>query len=147
MNILRFAAGIAILFFAAMLQFWFASGGIFISLIFATLITIAFVFDLREVFFSVLLGIFIINWEPHINWEVFVFAAVPLAVFALRRFRRSSWQTWAGNGIAIFFGIVVFYLTLAPRMFLQGIGAFFIDLVASLIFGTIVFAVLNRRVR
>jgi len=143
MKALRLVAAIAILFFAATLQFLLASTGIFVNILFATLIAFAFLFAFWEVFFFILIAIFIINWQPRVSGELVIFIVVPLVAFFIHKF--FSWQGWAGNVIAIIFGTLMLYLVFAPGMYFRGISVLLVDLLASVSFGSAVFTLLNRR--
>lgn len=139
----RFLIAFLFLALAAVLQFWFASFGVFINFIFAALIAFAFLFDILDVIFFILLAIFIMNWQPAFSWELLIFGLVPLAAYLLHQ--NSSYEVWAANLASIFLGLLIMYLVIAPRLFLSDWKTFFIDLVVCLVFGGIIFGALNRR--
>lgn len=139
----RFILALLFLTLAFVMQFWFASFGLFINFILAALITLSFLFDIWDVLFFILAAIFIVNWQPAFSVEIVLFAALPLAAFFINRY--SSSEPWAANLACIFFGLLILYLASAPSLFLAEWKIFLTDLVSCLIFGSIVFSALNRR--
>jgi len=139
----RFILALLFLTLAFVMQFWFSSFGVSINLILATLITLAFLFDIWDVLFFILAAIFIVNWKPAFSLEIALVAALPLAAYFFNK--HSTYEPWAANLASIFCGLLVLYLAVAPRFFLMDWKIFLIDLVSCLIFGSIVFASLNRR--
>ena len=139
----RFILALLFLALAFVMQFWFASFGVYVNFILATLITLAFLFDIWDVSFFILAAIFIVNWQPAVSVEIVLIAVLPLAAFLLNRYSLS--EPWAANLLCIFLGLLILYLVIAPGAFLASWKIFFIDLAASLIFGAIVFGALNRR--
>jgi len=140
---MRFILACLFLALAFVLQFWFTSFGIFINFSFATLIVLAFLFDIWDVLFFVLAAIFIINWQPAPSWELFVFAAVPFGAYAIHHY--SQWEAWVASLASIVIGLFILYIAIAPQLFLANAGAFFTDLFACMVFGAVVFGALNRR--
>lgn len=140
---MRFILAFLFLALAFVLQFWFGSFGVFINFIFAALIAFAFLFDFWDVLFFVLVAVFVVNWKPALSWELFVFAVIPFAAYLLHAY--SNWEAWVANLASIVLGLLIFYITTAPRLFIANSGVFFVDLFACLIFGSIIFGALNRR--
>ena len=140
---MRFILACLFLALSFVLQFWFASFGIFINFIFAALIALAFLFDFWDVLFFVLVAVFVVNWQPALSSELIVFALIPFAAYLIHTY--SNWEAWVANLACIVLGLLILYLASAPHLFLAESGAFFIDLFACLIFGGIVFSALNRR--
>lgn len=140
---MRFILALLFLMLAFVMQFWFASAGISVNFIFAALIAFAFLFDLWDLIFFILLAIFVVNWQPAWSPELVVFAAVPLGAYFLHTY--STWEAWAANIFALIAGFLILYISLAPGQFLPNIRVFFLDLTVSFIFGNIAFAALNRR--
>ena len=138
----KLSAGFAILFIAFALQFWFASAGWYCSLSFAALISFAFVFGFWELLTLVLIAVFIINWQPAASAEILIFVLFPLAVHLFRNVL--PWQVWLENLLAITLGLLVLYFALAPVQFFSHWQPFLLDLVASLIFGSIILFPLYR---
>jgi hypothetical protein len=139
----RFILALLFLTLAFVMQFWFASFGVFIDFILATLITLSFLFDIWDVLFFILAAIFIVNWQPALSIEIMLFAALPLAAFLVNR--HTSSEPWAANLASICLGLVILYLAAAPSLFFAEWKIFLTDLVSCLIFGSIVFTALNRR--
>jgi hypothetical protein len=135
-------AAILILVLASALQFWLAGSGIFLNLIFVTLIVFAFFFDFWEMAMFVLFGVLVVNWQPAMSLEIFLFAFLPLLTFALHNVFRS--QRWATIPIAIVCEFFLFYVIIAPRFLLGDPVAFFEDLFVSLMAGGLVFLALRR---
>lgn len=140
---MRFILALLFLILAFVMQFWFASFGVFINFILTALITLAFLFDIWDVIFFILAAVFIINWQPAFGVEIFLLAALPLAAYLFNRYSAS--EPWAANIASIFCGLLIFYLAIAPKIFFAEWKIFLIDLFASIIFGSIVFIALNRR--
>ncbi len=138
----KLSAGLAILFIALALQFWLASVGISIDLTFATLISFAFLFDFWELIILVLLGVFIVNWQPTASLEILIFAIFPVAAHFSSGVLH--WQPWIENLIAIMLGFLVLYGAVAGTAFLYHPQAFLTDLVAGLIFSTLIFFPMYR---
>lgn len=122
------------------LQFLLVSSGYFINVILATLIALAFFFDLVELAFFILLAIFVTNWQPAVSPEIVLFAALPLATYGIHTVSR--WHGWVLNLTSIFFATIIVYLVVAPGFFIHDFGAFAIDLVGSMVFGQLVFSLL-----
>jgi hypothetical protein len=139
---MRLAIAILILILASALQFWLAGGGIFFNLLFATLIVFAFFFDFWEIAAFVLFGVFVTNWQPAISLELFLFALIPLVIFALHNTFKS--ERWIAIPVAIVLGLSLFYLAIAPRFLTGDFVAFLEDLFGSLIWGAAVFWALRR---
>ena len=70
---LRSILAILILLLACAFQFWFASAGVFVNFILATLIVFAFFFDIWELLVFVLFAIFVVNWQPGLSVDIFRF--------------------------------------------------------------------------
>jgi hypothetical protein len=140
---MRLAIAILILILASALQFWFAGGGMFFNLIFATLVVFAFFFDFWEMAAFILFGVFVVNWQPAISLEIFLFALIPLVIFAFHS--AFKFERWIAVPIAIALGLSIFYLVIAPQSLLGDSAAFLEDLCGSLIWGAAVFLALRRR--
>jgi len=138
----RLVIAILTLILASVLQFWLAGGGIFFNLIFATLIVFAFFFDFWEMAVFVLLGVLVINWQPAVSLELFLFALIPLVIFAFHSAFKS--ERWIAIPVAIVLGLSVFYLAIAPRFLAGDFVTFLEDLCGSLIWGAAVFWTLRR---
>jgi hypothetical protein len=139
---LRFILGILILLFACALQFWFASADVFINFILAALIVFAFFFDIWELLVFVLFTIFVINWQPAASVDIFVFSIIPIAAFAFHKVFR--WTPWAGIPAALAAGFFLLYMAVSPAAFLGNWELFLVDLFGGLIFGGLIFFVLER---
>ena len=139
---IRTILAILILLLACALQFWFASAGIFINFILATLIVFAFYFDILELLVFVLFGIFVVNWQPAASTDIFIFGIIPIAAYAFHRV--IAWSVWAAAPAAIVCGFFLLYLALAPAAFLTNVEPFLIDIVGGLIFGGLIFFVFDR---
>lgn len=139
---LRLFLAVVLMLLAAVFQFWFASFGLFVNFIFATLIVFAFFFDIWEMITFVLFGVLVINWQPAFSVELVLFAAVPLLIYASHRI--SAWQPWIAAPIAIVIGLAVFYAGAAPTLFFPHFVSFLADAFGSLIFGGIVVFSLTR---
>jgi hypothetical protein len=139
---MRLIIALLILVLASGVQFWLASGGVLFNLIFTTLIVFAFFFDFWEMAVFVLFGVLVVNWQPAMSVEIFLFALLPLLAFAFRNVFRS--QRWATIPIAIAVGLLVFYLIVAPRFLLGSPVAFLEDLIGDLIAGGLVFLAMRR---
>ena len=139
---LRSILAFLILLLACAFQFWFASMGVFINCILATLIVFAFFFDIWELLVFVLFAVFVINWSPIISVDIFLFAISPIAAYAFHKV--FAWTMWAAAPAAIVCGFILLYLAIAPVAFLANGNLFFIDLFGALIFGGLVFLTLDR---
>jgi hypothetical protein len=139
---MRLITAFLILVLAAAIQFWLSGAGIFLNLIFAALIVFAFFFDFWEMALFVLLGVLVVNWQPAPSTEIFLFALIPLIVFALHGVFRS--ERWATVPIAIVCGLLIFYAVTAPHFLLSNPVAFLEDLFGSLIAGELVFWMMGR---
>ncbi len=142
MRRLRSILAILLLLLACAFQFWFASAGIFINFILAALIVFAFFFDIWELLVFVLFAIFVVNWAPMMSVHIFVFAIIPIAAYAFHKV--FAWTVWAAVPVAIIGGFILLYLAIAPAAFLLSGNLFFIDLFGALIFGGLVFFMLDR---
>ncbi|HVN26130.1 MAG TPA: hypothetical protein VMT99_00550 [Candidatus Paceibacterota bacterium] len=140
---MRFILALLFLALAFVLQFWFATLGVFVNFVFAALVAFAFLFDIWDVLFFLLAAIFIINWQPALSPELLIFAAVTVAAYLAHRY--SKWEPWAASLAFIVLGLFTLYLAVAPRFLVADFGSFVIDVAGCLMFGGIVFGVLNRR--
>jgi len=138
---MRFFAALLCMLLAMVLQFWFASAGIFIDFVFGALIAFAFVFAFWEIVFFVLLSLFVINWQPAASLTLGVFGGLPLLAYGFRKL--FPWQAWAGNIIAMVLGLFILYLSVSPTLLFANWEIFFTDLLASLAFGSFVFFALR----
>lgn len=134
--------GILILLLACALQFWFASAGVFINFILATLIAFAFFFDIGELLVYVLFAVLVINWEPRVSIDIIVFGLIPIAAYAFHRV--FSWSVWAAAPVAIVCGFILLYLAIAPTAFLADGRPLLEDLFGGLLFGSFTFLTLDR---
>lgn len=139
---LKFILAFLILVFACALQSWFASMNIFMDLILATLITFAFFFDIWELLVFILFSVFVINWQPAVSLEIVLFAIIPGIVYASHKF--FALIPAVAIPIAIIIGFLVFYLVIAPTLFLADWRSFLMDVFGGLIFGELVFLALSR---
>ena len=137
----RFLLAVLFLVLAFGLQFLLASSGIFVNVILATLIAFAVFVDIWDLSVVILLAGFVVNWQPAVSEEIVLFAVLPLAVYGIRMI--SPWQAWALNLISIAFATILIYLLVAPGFFIHDFGAFMTDLLGSLLFGQLVFSLLN----
>jgi hypothetical protein len=140
---MRFILALLYLTLAFVMQFWFASFGVFINFIFVALIAFGFLFDIWDVLFFTLAAVFVINWQPALSWELFVFTAIPIAAYFLHNY--STWEPWIANLATIVLGLLVLYLVAAPQFFIANLGPLSADLFAGLIFGSVIYGSLNRR--
>lgn len=131
-----------ILLLACAFQFWFASAGIFINFILATLIVFAFFFDIWELLVFIFFAVFVINWQPVISVDIFIFAIIPIAAFAFHKV--FSWTVWAAIPVAMTVGFLLLYLVIAPAAFLTSGNRFLLDLCGAMIFGWLAFLILDR---
>jgi hypothetical protein len=139
---LRFILAILILLFACALQFWFASANVFINFILASLIVFAFFFDIWELLVFVLFAVFVVNWQPSASVDIIVFGLIPIVAYGFNKI--VGWRAWAGVPTAIVGGFIILYLAIAPRMFFADWELFLMDLFGSLVFGGMVFFLLER---
>lgn len=137
---LKLSAGLVIFFIALVLQFWFAQAGVSLNLSFAALISLAFIFGFWELIVLVLLGVFIMNWQPAASVEILIFALYPIAAHFSRGI--FHWQAWIEPLIAVLVGFFILYLAAAPAAF--HLPQFLLDVAAGLIFSAIVFFPLHR---
>lgn len=138
----RSVLAVLLLLLACALQFWFASAGVFVNFILASLTVFAFFFDITELLVYVLFAIFVINWQPGMSVDIFVFGIIPVAAYVFHKI--FAWTLWAGVPVAIIVGFFVLYLAIAPTMFLANWQAFLADLFGGLVFGGFVFLTLDR---
>ena len=142
MSRLRSILAILILLLACALQFWFASADVFVNFILATLIVFAFFFDILELLVYILFAIFVINWQPAVSVDIFVFGLLPIAAYAFHKVL--SWTVWAAVPVTIVCGFILLYLAIAPISFLGNWELFLKDLFGGLVFGGLVFLVFDR---
>jgi hypothetical protein len=139
---LRFILAILILLLACSFQFWFASAGMFINFILAALIVFAFFFDIWELLVFVLFAVFVVNWSPAPSVDIIVFGIIPLAAYAFHKV--FAWTLWTAIPVAIICGFLLLYLAIAPAAFLGNWEVFLKDLFGGLVFGGLVFLILDR---
>lgn len=139
---IKLSAGLLVLFIALALQFWLASAGVRVDLVFAALISFAYLFGFWELLLLVLLGVFIINWQPAPSVEILVFALFPLAAYFCRDLLH--WRTWLENFLAIALGFLVLYLAVVPMHFLLYLNSFLLNVAAGIIFSAVIFFPLYR---
>ena len=139
---MRLTIALLILILASGVQFWLAGGGIFFNLIFAALIVFAFFFDFWEMALFVLFGVLVINWQPAMSMEIFLFAFLPLLTFAFHNVFRS--QRWATIPIALACELFIFYIVVAPQFLWNNPATFFEDLSGILVAGVLVFLALRH---
>ncbi len=140
---IRFILASLFLALAIVLQFWFASFGVYINVILASLMTFAFLFDIWDLVIFILAAIFIINWQPTFSLEIALFIALPLLAYSINRY--SSTEPWVASLTSILVGLVILYLAVAPGLFFSEWKVFVTDLLACLIFSSVAFGALNRR--
>ena len=132
MNYLKFFTGILVLILAFFLQFWLGVWGIYANFVFATLIVFVFLFDIGEFIFFVLLGVFLINWQPMASIDIIAFAIIPLIAFAARFW--FHWDQWVGSVASVVIALLLLYFVISPKMIIQPFGSFIVDLLLSIIF-------------
>lgn len=141
MKALRVFFAAVLLALAFILEFWLGSIGVFINFALAALIAFAFLFDVFELIFLILIVLLMMNWQPAPSVELALFVGLPLVAYFFHKF--STWEAWLGNLSGIGLAVIIFYLALGPRLIVS--GAFLLDLFTCLVFGGAVFALLNRR--
>lgn len=139
---IRFILAILILLLACALQFWFASAGIFVNFILASLIAFAFYFDVWDLLVLVLFAVFIVNWQPSASLDIVIFGIIPIGAHAFHAIFR--WTPWVAAPAAVIVGFAVLYLAVAPGAFVSHWPAFFEDLLGGLVFGGLAFVALDR---
>jgi hypothetical protein len=102
----------------------------------------AFFFDIWELLVFILFAIFVVNWSPIMSVDIFLFAIIPIAAYTFHKV--FAWTVWAAVPTAIAVGFILFYLAIAPAVFLANWNLFFVDLFGALIFGGLVFLTLDR---
>jgi hypothetical protein len=139
---MRLAIAILILILATGLQSLLAGSGLFFDLIFATLIVFAFFFDFWEMAVFLLFGVFVVNWQPGIGLELFLFVLIPLLVFTFHTIFNS--ERWIAIPVSIVLGLSLFYLVAAPHYSFANPAPFLEDLCGGLAWGAAVFLALRR---
>ena len=139
---LKFSAGLLILFIVLVLQAWLASAGIFFNLSLAAVIVFAFLFGFWELVALTLLTVFLLNWQPAASVELIVFALLPIAAYLFRN--TVSWQPFLALMVAVAAGFAVFYGILSPHMFSAHPGAIVLDIVIGWIMGALIFIPFHR---
>ena len=139
---IRSILAVLILLLSCALQFWFASANVFVNFILATLIVFAFYFDIWELLVFILFSIFVINWQPVVSTDIFIFGIIPVVVYAFNKV--FAWTTWVAAPFAIVAGFIVLYLALAPGAFFANWELLLMDLFGGLLFGGAVFLVFDR---
>ncbi len=89
-----------------------------------------------------MLGVFLLNWQPAASIEILIFAVFPVAVYFSKNVLH--WQPWIENMLAIAIGNVLLYSIILGHTAFARSGAFLVDLVGGLIFGTFIFVSLRR---
>lgn len=140
---LRSLLAILILLLACTLQFWFGAAGVFVNFILAALIVFAFFFDIWELLVFVLFAVLVINWSPAVSGDIIVFAILPVAAYAFHKV--FTWTAWAAVPVAIVVGFLLLYLAIAPAVLLPHWESFLADLFGGLVFGGVVFLLLQSR--
>lgn len=140
---LKFIAGLFILFIAFLLQFLFASAGVFVNLSFAALISLGFLFGFWEAALFVVIAVFITNWQPTVSPEILVYALFPIAAYLSRDLFHL--RGWLQNGAAIAVGFVVLALAASgPAALTAHWQPILMDIAVGELFGAIVFLPLYR---
>jgi len=101
----------------------------------------AFFFDFWEMAMFVLFGVLVVNWQPAMSLEIFLFAFLPLLTFALHNvFRSQRWRLFDRDRMRVL-PLLCHYRT---TLLLGDPVAFFEDLFVSLMAGGLVFLALRR---
>lgn len=134
---MKFFTAILVLILAIVLQSWLGFFGLFANLVFATLVAFAFIFDFWQFAILILLGVFLMNWEPTINFDIVVLALIPLLAWVARRLFHLD--AWIGCAVAVPAGTILLYLLLGPQMAVSSFGLFFLDMILCSIFSQMIF--------
>lgn len=119
----------------------YGSGASF-DFLFVALIVGSFFLSFWELFFCVVLGIFVTNWRPAPSFEMVTFALVPFIAFSLKKIL--PWHSWFNALVLIIVGTIIFYAASDSVFFLRTPGLFLAVLFGGLCFGMVVFHTLNR---
>lgn len=138
----RFILGVLVLLLACGFQFWFASAGVFVNFILATLIAFAFFFDVWELVVFVLFAVFVINWQPAASIDIILFAIIPIIVHVLRRM--FSFAPWIAMPVAVICATLILYIVIAPIASFHAPLLLATDLFGELVFSGLIFATFRR---
>lgn len=138
----RLLTCLAILGIAFIVEFFLSGAGIYINVVFATLISMAFVLDPWELLFATLASVFILNWQPAASPEIFMIGLFPFVAYFFQAIFR--WQKWTMSTLAILVGLSCFYALASMGGTFPGTRPFLLDLVAVELFAAIFFLSHNQ---
>lgn len=150
----KFFSGALVFAIAYILQFSFMPTGTIVNFVFAALIALSFIFSARnaaldgkqrgfwELFFFILAGVFLMNWQPAFSIALIVFAAIPIFTYFFHVM--FPLEAWIGVIISLFAGFIILYLITAPRFIVAATPSFLIDLFVGSAFGFMVFLCMDR---
>lgn len=111
------------------------------NLALAALITFAFFLNTWELAPPVLLGVFLLNWQPAMSSEIVLFTALPFATRAVRAL--VHWRAWVVHLLSILFGTIILAAAASPSFFFGAPGAFSSALLPfvflNIVFGMLLF--------
>lgn len=140
---MRILKAFLLLVVALILQFFFGEAtGVWISFVLAALITLSFFVSFVELALLVLLAVLVLNWQPAVSLEIVVFALLPIAAFLLRG--SLPWQPWLTSSFFIFLGLFALYVVFGLKTLIVNPNTFSVDILASLLFGVLVFHVMDK---
>ena len=108
----------------------------------AALLAVSPLLNLKALLFFILGSAWVLNWEPLIGWELFVFVLIPLAVWFGSRF--VPWQGWLVNIIGVASGIFLFYLLTDYSLISTDIRILLHDIGWSVLFGSVIFHLFQK---
>lgn len=139
----RFIVAFVLLLLALLLEIAFGDVlGVWLGFTLAILIAAAFFLDFRELLPLILFAALVLNWQPAWSPEILFFSTIPILVYVAKAF--VPLQPFSGSLSFIFLSTLLFYLIFSPRLFIIHPGVFFLDLFASLIYGSTTFLVLKN---
>lgn len=124
------------LILAVVLQFrfqgWF---GYSPDLVLALMVAASFFLPFVEFLFLVVLGAWLLNWQPVLGYEMVAMMALPILVFWARRFLPG--KLYFSLGLATFLVLILFYIPVGPSVILNG-WLVFESFALSLFFGLLI---------
>jgi len=111
------------------------------ELVLATLIALACFSGAVPLLVAAIVSSWVLNWQPHLSWELFVFTALPLIfLFSKRHF---PLQMWLVNALGVAASVAAFYSLVDYSLFFTHTKIVWSDIVVSTAYGSLLFQVFH----
>jgi len=141
---IKFLEALILLSMAVFLQLTLGEvSGVWINFPFAALIALSFFLGFWELVITVLIAVFLLNWQPSVSLEMVILAAFPLLSLWLHKLL--PWQIWLSTLVAIFVGFLILYLSIGAVLIVKQANLFLIDLFGGLVYGILVSKLMEFR--